>query len=271
MTYQDEQQLSLKRRGSKKAIALAMQGLWKEAIVANRSLIENFPNDVDAYNRLGRAYLELGEYNQSREAYNKTVELDPYNTIAQKNLNRLSHLGENKENLESEFHKVEPWHFIEETGKTGVVNLYHLAPGETLAEIVAGDMVHLKIEGASLIAQDDHGVYLGKVETKYGQRLIKLMKGGNRYTANVIRSTEEMMTLIIREVYQDPSQVGQFSFPSKRFERVRFYNGDRVLRRELENDEGGDSYSGYTIVGGGEVELFTEDSSDISDQDDEDE
>jgi len=54
-----------------------MQGRWKEAIAANKSLIESFPNDVDAYNRLGRAYMELGEYSRAREAYGRTLELDP--------------------------------------------------------------------------------------------------------------------------------------------------------------------------------------------------
>ena len=59
MSYQEEEQVSLRRRGSKQAIALAMQGRWREAVAANKSLIESFPNDVDAYNRLGRAYMEL--------------------------------------------------------------------------------------------------------------------------------------------------------------------------------------------------------------------
>jgi len=266
MTYQEEEQVSLRRRGSKQAIALAMQGRWREAVAANKSLIESFPNDVDAYNRLGRAYMELGEYSRAREAYSRAMELDPYNTIAKKNLHRLSHLGEGVAGEGGAFHRVEPQHFIEETGKAGVVNLYRLAPGETLAKMVAGDRVYLKVDGSSLIIQDGRGEYLGQVEPKHGQRLIKLVKGGNKYTATVISSAEEMMTIIIREVYQDPSQAGQLSFPSKGFERIQPYVGDRIFRRELEYEEGVAEEPGYTIVGGDEVELLLEESPDIDDK-----
>ena len=266
MSYQKEEKVILRRRGSKQAIALAMQGRWREAVAANKSLIESFPNDVDAYNRLGRAYMELGEYSQAKEAYSRAVELDPYNTIAKKNLHRLSHLGEGAAGSEGAFHKVEPQHFIEETGKAGVVNLYRLAPQETLAKMVAGDRVYLKVDGSSLIVQDGRGEYLGRVEPKYGQRLIKLMKGGNKYTATVISSTEEMMTIIIREVYQDPSQAGQLSFPSKGFERIRPYVGDRIFRRDLEKEEEVVGGPGYTIVSGDEVELLSEESPDIDDK-----
>ena len=149
MSYQEEERTRLRRQSSKQAIALAMQGRWREAIAANMSLLESFPSDVDAYNRLGRAYMELGEYSQAREAYSRAMELDPYNIIAKKNLRRLSHLVEAQVSLESNSHRVEPQHFIEEIGKAGVVNLYHLAPPEILARMVAGEKVYLKIDGAS--------------------------------------------------------------------------------------------------------------------------
>lgn len=264
MTYQEEEQVRLRRRGSKRAIALAMQGRWQEAVAANKSLLESFPNDVDTYNRLGRAYMELGEYSRAKEAYSRAIELDPYNIIAKKNLHRLSQLGEGMVSSGDAFHKVEPQHFIEETGKAGVVNLYRLAPREMLAKMVAGDRVYLEVDGSSLIVQDGRGEYLGQVE--HGQRLIKLMKGGNKYTATVISSTEAMMTIIIREVYQDPSQAGQLSFLSKGFERIRPYVGDRIFRRELEYEEGVAEEPGYTIVGVDELELLPEEPPDIDDK-----
>ena len=264
MSYQEEEQVRLRRRGSKQAIVLAMQGRWQEAVATNKSLIESFPNDVDAYNRLGRAYMELGEYSQAREAYGRAMELDPYNAIAKKNLNRLSHLGEGMVGSEAGFHKVEPQHFIEETGKAGVVNLYRLAPPKILARMVAGDRLYLKVDGSGLIVRNSRGEYLGQVEPKHEQRLIKLMKVGNKYIATVISSAEDMMTIIIREVYQDPSQVGQLSFPPKGLERIRPYVGDRILRRELEYEEEMVEEPGYTIIGGEEeVELLPEEPPDI--------
>jgi len=270
MSYQEGEQTRLRRQSSKQAIALAMQGRWSEAVAANKSLVESFPNDVDAYNRLGRAYMELGEYALSREAYERAIELDPYNTIAKRNLNRLSHLGEAEVSSGDGFQKVEPQQFIEEVGKAGAVNLHRLAPLEILAKVVAGSRVNLRIEGQRLIVENSSGEYLGQVEPKHGQRLIKLMGGGNNYTATIISSTEEAVTVIIREVYQHPSQAGRPSFPSRGPEgfqpSVADRIGDIIIRRKLEEEEALPEESGYAIVGGEEMELLSDESDDFDDK-----
>ena len=252
MSYQEEGQVRLKRLRAKQAIALAMESRWREAIAINKSIIEDFPNDVDAYNRLGRAYMELGEYAQSREAYGRALELDPYNAIAQKNLRRLSLLAKSPVSLEGDADTVRPHNFIEETGKAGVVSLYRLAPEEILARVVAGDRVHLKVSNSSLIVENSGGQYLGEVEPKHGQRLAKLIKGGNKYSAAIVSSTEDKLTVIIGEVYQHPSQAGRLSFPPRSVGGPQPYASDRMLRRGLGYEEELLEGSGYTIVGGEE-------------------
>jgi len=237
MAYQEEEQVRLRRQSSKHAIALAMQGRWREAVAANKEIIASFRNDVDACNRLGRAYIELGEYSQAKQAYERAIELDPYNVIAQKNLRRLSYLGEAVVGVEADSDKAKPQHFIEETGKAGVVDLYRLAPQEILAKMVAGDRVYLKIDGSGLIVENGRGEYLGQVEPRHGQRLMKLMAGGNQYNAALVSSAEDRVTVIIREVYQDPSQAGQLSFPPRGIESPRPYLSDKMLRHELEHIE----------------------------------
>ncbi len=255
MAYREEEQVKIRRQSSKHAIALAMQGRWRESVDANISIISNFPNDVDAYNRLGRAHMELGEYSQAREAYSRAIELDPYNAIAKKNLERLSRLGEPVAGSAAGSRTAEPHHFIEEVGKAGVVNLYRLAPPEIVARMVAGGRAHLKTDGASLIMEDDSGEYVGEVEPGHAQRLIKLMEGGNRYTAAIVSSAENTVRVIIREVYQDPSQEGQLSFPPKGVEAPRSYVGDRIIKRELEHAETAVEELGYTITDEDGVEL----------------
>ena len=256
MTYQEEKQVRLRRQGSKQAIALAMQGRWREAVAVNQSVIQSFSNDVEAYNRLGKAHMELGEYSQAREAYSRAMELDRYNAIARKNLQRLSHLGEAAVGLEGGSDKAEPQHFIEEIGKAGAVNLYSLAPLEILARVVAGDSVYLRIDGHSLVVENSRGEYLGQVEPKHGQRLIRLMEGGNEYKAAVVSSTEDAISVIIREVYQDPGQAGRLSFPSRQFEGIQPYASDRIFRRELEYEEELVEAPGYTIIGGEGIEVL---------------
>jgi tetratricopeptide (TPR) repeat protein len=236
MAYQEEEQVRLRRQRSKQAISLAMQGRWREAVAANEDIIASFPGDVDAYNRLGRAHIELGDYALAKEAYTKAMELDPYNIIAQKNLQRLSYLGEGA-GEEDDSDRVEPQHFIEETGKTGVVALNKLAPLALLAKMGAGDKVYLKRDRVGLSVENGRGEYVGQVESKHGQRLIKLMEGGNRYSAAIVSISEERVTVIIREIYQDPSLVGQLSFPPRGMDNLRPYLSDKMLRRELENIE----------------------------------
>ena len=236
MAYQEEEQVRLRRQRSKHAIALAMQGRWREAVAANEDIIASFSGDVDAYNRLGRAHIELGEYALAKEAYARTIELDPYNIIAQKNLHRLSYLGEGA-GEEDDSDRVEPQHFIEETGKTGVVALHRLAPLAVLAKMGAGDKVYLKVDGPGLNVENGRGENVGQVKPKHGQRLIKLMGGGNRYSAAIVSVSEERVMVIIREIYQDPSQAGQLSFPPKGTDSLRPYLSDKMLRRELEHIE----------------------------------
>lgn len=261
MTRDDERLLRLKQQRSKEAIDLAMQARWQEAADVNKEIIESFPEDVDAYNRLGRAYMELGRYTQAREAYSRTVQLDPYNAIANRNLRRLSDLGESDSD-EVETDTVEPHHFIEEIGKAGVVTLYELAPKENRARMVAGDRVYLKVDGSVLAVENSRGAYMGKVDPKYAQRLIRLILGGNQYTASVVKSTMDMMTVIVRETYQHPSQAGKLSFPPKGMEEFRPYGSDKLLK--LDEDEG-EEESGYTIIGGDVIEVLPEESEGVDD------
>jgi tetratricopeptide (TPR) repeat protein len=235
MAYQEEEQVRLRRQRSKQAIALAMQGRWREAVAANQEIIASFPHDVDAYNRLGRAYIELGDYAQAKEAYQRAIEFDPYNVIAQKNLRRLPYLGEAGSEADSD--RAEPQYFIEETGKAGVVNLYRLAPPEVLARMAAGNKAYLKVDGSGLIVTNTRGEYLGQVEPRHAQRLIKLMGGGNQYAAAIVSAADDRVLVIIREAYQDPSQAGQLSFPPRGGESLRPYLSDKMLRRELEHIE----------------------------------
>lgn len=260
----DEEKLSrLKQQRSKEAIDLAMQGRWREAAASNKEIIAGFPDDVDAYNRLGRAYMELGDYSQAREAYSRTAELDPYNAIANKNLRSLSYLKD-AVSAEVETDKVEPHHFIEEIGKAGVVRLYDLAPKEIRARMVAGDKVYLRVDGSSLAVESGRKEYLGQVDLRYAQRLARLMVGGNKYTAAVVSSREDMMKVIIREAYQDPSQAGRLSFPPKGLEEVRPHVGDKVFKLDSELEEA-DEESGYTIIGGDKIEVMPEESAGTDD------
>jgi Flp pilus assembly protein TadD len=90
MAYQEEEKTKLRRLQSREAINLAILGNWREAVGVNQNLVDVFPEDVEAYNRLGRAHTELGEYEDAEKAYRQSLKIDSYNAIAQKNIQRLA-------------------------------------------------------------------------------------------------------------------------------------------------------------------------------------
>ncbi len=221
---------------AKEAIALALQGRWKEAIAANKSILELFPDDVETHNRLGRALMEVGEYAAARKAYGRTLELDRRNNIARKNLDRLSHLG--KKARKGDSHKVVVDIFIEETGKARVMKLINVAAKEVLARMAPGEELKLQVEGQRLLAKSGRGEYAGEVEPKYGVRLARLISLGNEYMAAVKSlGANSEVKVIVREVYQHPNLVGHPSFPLREKEGFRPYVKESLLRNRLEDEE----------------------------------
>jgi tetratricopeptide (TPR) repeat protein len=244
---EEEEKARLRQRLSKEAIDLALQGRWEEAEAINRDIIEKFPTDVEAYNRVGRALTELGDFDRAKEAYFKALELAPENSIAKKNVARLTSLSESIATLSSEPQKASTRRaqarrvaldlFITEMGKAGVVNLHNVASGKVLAKMGFGDQVHLEARGQHLIVVSQSGEYLGEVEPRQGLRLIKLMLGGNRYDAAILNVEEDKVQVIIKEVYQHPSQVGRPSFLVKATEHLRTRIKESLLRRGIITDE----------------------------------
>jgi len=226
----------LRRYRTNEAIALAMQGRWEEAVAVNRSIIDLFYDDADAYNRLGKAYTQLGNYAEAKEAYGKALEIDPDNAIARRNFERLNHLKDSEAEAKAT-KRVSSHLFIGETGKSDVADLIELAPQEVLAKISAGDPVLLNPDGQRLLALTENGDYIGEVEPRIGLRLVKLMEGGNRYSSAIASISENVGRVMIREIYQDPSQAGKPSFPAKNNDEFRSYVKDSMLKYELEDEE----------------------------------
>src|SRR5437879_8338662 len=158
MQNQADDRIRLRRVLPEKAIALAMQNRWSEAADVNRKIIELYPNDADAYNRLGKALLEMGRYRDALGTYKKAVELDPNNIIAKKNIDRLVHLAEQEpaagkteaKATNGEGERINPNIFIEETGKTGLTTLVDLGEHGVRLKLTAGDRVDLRVEGNAL-------------------------------------------------------------------------------------------------------------------------
>lgn len=233
MVFQAEDRTT-KRQQADIAIQMALQGKWAEAVQVNKQIIESFPTDVDAYNRLGKAYTELGKYKDAREAYMKALESDPLNSIAQKNLTRLSTLGKSAPPRPAA-QKLSPQMFIEETGKTGITTLAK-AEMDIANRMTAGDQVQLERKNGTLMVKAMDGEYLGELEPRLGQRLVKLIDAGNEYVAAISSLDEDNVKVFIRETFQHASQTGKLSFPPTVTESFRPYVKERLLRNDADDD-----------------------------------
>jgi hypothetical protein len=238
MPEREEEKARNWRTRIQEAIKLAQENRWQEAVAANQSIVEVFPNDVDAYNRLGRAHIELGEYKKAKEAYGKALELSPSNSIAKKNLDRLAllkgvHVVKNEQRR-----KLPPNAFIAEIGKAGVVNLLEMAPQSVLVKMAPGEQVFLKIRNQDVAVENYKGEYLGLVEPEHGLRLAKLIKGGNQYIAAIVSMDNDKMKVIVRETLQHPSQRGKLSFPIRVAESYPAHVKDSLLRHSSGEDDG---------------------------------
>jgi tetratricopeptide (TPR) repeat protein len=237
-TQSAEERARLKKQWTDLAIQQALASQWEEAVITNKNILNLFPNEPDAYNRLGKAYSELGQYAEARQAYSQTLKYSPNNTIAKKNLERLSQLQEEPSQVFLGAERIDPRLFIEETGKTGTTDLINIAPASVLAKVGVGDKVQLHVIGHTLLVRNSAGEDIGQVEPRLANRLINFMEGGNRYAAAILAMENGQVRLFIREVYQHPGMFGKVSFPSQGSgDTIRAYIKDSMLRYDREDEE----------------------------------
>lgn len=215
-SFTAEELSKARRLKQQQAQQFAADGEWEAAVALNREILDGTPNDIQALNRLGKALSELRRYGESYAAYSKAAELDPANQIAKRNLQRLEPLKDQSDAAaaaERRRTQARQSMFIEEIGKTRLTEPLGLAPNETLAQMNSGDAVELRVEDKQVVVYSEDSLRLGHLESRLTQRLIALIAGGNRYGAAVTAVEPGMLRIIIRELYQHPSQAGRLSFP----------------------------------------------------------
>jgi tetratricopeptide (TPR) repeat protein len=204
------------------AINMALQSKWPEAVRVNRAIVDRFGPDEETLNRLGKAYTEVGQFDDAVTAYEGSLKVNPVNPIAQKNLARLHSLRAGKAAVPTSQAKVDIDAFIEETGKTVLSTLHVHADPEACSKVSGGDPVRLIPDGDTMNIQTARGIYLGHLDHVLGRRLIKMIEGGNRYSGAVATCEGTNIKIILRESYQDPKFYGKPSFPVKKGGRDEF-------------------------------------------------
>ncbi len=219
----------LRRQLSEQAVKLVTSNRWDDAVNANREILRLFGDDPETYNRLGKALTEVGQISEARTAYARSIELDPANTIARRNLDRLASMKDTvAANAGSS--QLDTRLFVEESGKAAVATLQ--AVDVKAARVLdPGDVVSLEQQGNAVNVTTNTGQYLGMVEPRIGLRLSRLMEGGNRYSAALVTASGEIRVML-RETFQHSSQINRVSFPQARATDFRSYTRKGLLRGE---------------------------------------
>src|SRR3989344_4310968 len=120
------------------AIDSALAQNWLTAIKLNKELIKNNKDDIDSLSRLAYALTQINEIEKAKKIYRKILSLDKYNSLAQKNLAKISNIVKSN-NAKNPSQRVSPGLFIEEPGKTKIVYLINLAPNKILSSLNIGE------------------------------------------------------------------------------------------------------------------------------------
>jgi tetratricopeptide (TPR) repeat protein len=175
------------------AIQTALVGDWHNALTLNQSILLEDPDDIDTLNRLGFAYLSLGNTKEAKEVYEKVLSLDMKNPIALRNLKRLNENQTKVSNI--------PLNnlFIEEPGKTKVMELLNIADKKVVAYLRSGELIDLRIKRNRIFAINSENQFIGMLPDDICQRLIKFINAGNLYEAYIRTVDNNRVSVFVRE------------------------------------------------------------------------
>ena len=202
------------------AIGHAMAGEWGDAISANLKLIAHDPSDLEAHNRLGKAYTSLGRSGDAVRAYRAALAISPGNPIAQRNLARLK-VVDSVNIADGVGAAVEMARVTGSVdGSAIVTRLERTAGPDVLEGIAAGDKLNLEASPAGVRVSTTSGKYLGVVNGKLSVRIAKLIVRGNRYEAFAAGGGATGFPIQIVESFKHTDLAGVISFPNQYVERL---------------------------------------------------
>ena len=277
------------------AIGFALNRQWERAAEANRALLAELPNDLEAANRLGKALTELEDFSGAIEAYEQALTIDPANAIARKNLTRLQELQQAADAKPRRGARAKPAAskreaaaatppgfrinaLIEESGRSAELELQRVIPA-ALPGVDPGDPATLTITPSGVAVENERGELLGHIEPRAGLRLKRLIEGGNQYAVVIRHVDGEQVTVYIRETYRHPTLSDQASFltpaSSRRRETPRAYTRASVLRydgdeedEDYDLDEDSDGDDDWPAPGTSSSRDDDEDDTDVGDTSD---
>ncbi len=195
------------------AISAALAQDWKEAIRINLAILKSDKGDLEALCRLAFAYLKTGQLLAAKRTYQKVLGLDKYNQIATKNLKKMISLKK-KDMANEACTFMSPMIFLEEPGKTKIVECVHVAPSHVLSTLSAGQEVFLKPKQHGIEVRTSNQTYVAALPDDMSFKLNKMMSAGNTYQTIVKGVEKKSVKVMLRELTRGKRFASQPSFTS---------------------------------------------------------
>ena len=195
------------------AIQEALSGNWKEAIKINLQIINKNSKDIDALNRLGRAYMETGQKSKAILYYSKVLALDKFNSIASKNLDLIKK-SRAKGQTPNQTSSTLTAQFLEEPGVTKTVSLIRLGDPKPISSYHPGTPVKIVARGHFVSVVSMSNQYLGRLPDDLSSRIRPFLTAGNKYSA-WIKSVDSgaSLKIFVREIARVSKYKNIPSFP----------------------------------------------------------
>lgn len=221
-TWQEQKDLDML---TQLAIDAALNSNWQQAEKINQKILSMSSKNVEALNRLARAQTCAGEIDKAQKTYKKVLDIDPYNIIAKKNVEKLSKVNSKSASKSNGYYASKgstSGHtntltnlssvFLFEPGKTKVISLLNLASPSILGLLNCGDKVEILSKKHSVCITSTEGVYLGALPDDISHKIIFYISGGNKYEAYVKLATPKTLAIFLREVERSAKFTNQPSF-----------------------------------------------------------
>ncbi len=196
------------------AIEAAINSDWEKAIEFNTTVVKEDTTNIDAYLRLGYAYLQLNNLKRSQKFYKRALRIQPKNILALDHLEKIQILESKKKSKTASTVKYAPDLFLEIPGRTKTIQLVNLGKKEDLAGLSIGQEVILKEKKRKLEVRILDNDYIGSLPDDISKRLLFFIKEKSVYKTYIKDIDLSEVVVFMKEISKG-SKVKHFpSFPS---------------------------------------------------------
>jgi len=161
----------------KKAVKAALASNWEESIRLNTQILEKYPDNISARNRLGRAYLQTKDFATAKKLFKEVLDVDPINATAKKNYELAKAKKTEKTTL-----KAKAKDFLKEPGSSTEAKI-QITSESKAKDLSPGEDLVLRIKKSEVTVHTEDNSKIGVIEGP--EDLIKRLNNAKRQNAEI--------------------------------------------------------------------------------------